>query len=291
MGHEPAGTVVEVGKGVQGFRPGDRVAVYSVTACGRCPACRRGLDYYCIDGLDRTIGNTDQLDGAYAEYVWIPFADAMLVRMPDQMSFEDATLADPLGTPLHAIRVSRFKPTDAVVVLGAGPIGLMAIQLLTISGASQIFCTEVSPQRSAVALELGADLVLNPVEEGDRLASQIAEMTGGLGADIVFECSGVPAAFRQAFDLVRPGGQVMALGVIENETPVNPFDIVVREIDLRGSLACTKHEFELALELLARGRVNTTPILSDTIALEDIEALGFRPLLSRPDLVKILVRP
>jgi threonine dehydrogenase-like Zn-dependent dehydrogenase len=291
MGHEPAGTVVEVGPDVKGFQPGDRVAVYSVTACGICPACRRGLDYYCVNGLDRTLGNTDQLDGAYADYVWIPCADAMLVKMPDQMSFEDATLADPLGTPLHAIRNSSFRPGDATAVLGAGPIGLMAIQLLRISGACKVICTEVSPQRSVIARELGADVVLNPLEEGDGLAARVAELTGGLGVDVAFECSGVPAAFRQSFDIVRPGGQVMALGVIEKETPVNPLDIVTREIDVRGSLACSKYEFELALELLAQGRVNTGPIFSDTIPLEEIEERGFRRLLSSPDVVKILVKP
>jgi (R,R)-butanediol dehydrogenase/meso-butanediol dehydrogenase/diacetyl reductase len=237
------------------------------------------------------LGSSDQLAGAYAEYVWIPYADRMLVKLPDQMPFEEATLADPLATPLHAIRNSRFKPGDMVAVLGAGPIGLLAVQLLKISGASKIICTEVSPHRSAIARELGADEVLNPIEEGETLVSQVVEMSGGLGVDVAFECSGVPTAFRQSLDFVRPAGQVMALGVIEGETPVNPLDIVVREIDLRGSLSCSKHEFELALDLLAHRRINTGSILSDTIPLDDIEERGFRRLLSSPDVVKIVVKP
>lgn len=291
MGHEPAGTVVEVGKGVEGYRAGDRVAIFGATSCGDCPACRRGLEFYCLNGLDRTIGNTDQLDGAYAEYVWLPYAEQMLISIPSDMSFEDATLADPIATPLHAIRNSAYRPGDAVAVLGAGPIGLMAIQLLKLGGAGQIICTEVSPQRAKIALQLGATRVLNPVEEGDGLAAKVAEMTGGLGVDVAFECSGVPAAFRQSFELVRPGGQVMALGVIERETSVKPLDIVIREIDLKGSLAYTKHEFELALDFLARGRVNTELIISDTISLDEIEERGFKRLLAAPDVVKILVRP
>jgi (R,R)-butanediol dehydrogenase/meso-butanediol dehydrogenase/diacetyl reductase len=291
MGHEPAGTVVEVGKGVEGHRAGDRVAIFGATSCGDCPACRRGLEFHCLNGMDRTIGNTDQLDGAYAEYLWLPFAEQMLIPIPADISFEDATLADPTATPLHAIRLSTFRPGDAVAVLGAGPIGLMAVQLLKISGAGQIICTEISPRRAGIAHQLGATRVLNPVEEAAGLAAKVAEMTGGLGVDVVFECSGVPAAFRQSFELVRPGGQVMALGVIEQETPVSPLDIVVKEIDLKGSLAYTKHEFELALELLAQGRVDTKSIISDTISLDDIEERGFRRLLSSPDVVKILVRP
>lgn len=291
MGHEPAGTLVEAGSGVDGFQPGDRVAMYGLTSCGTCPACRRGLDYYCADRTSHSLGSSDQLDGAYAEYVRIPFADRMLVKIPDQMTFEEATLADPLATPLHAIRCSRFKPGDAVAVLGAGPIGLLAVQLLKISGASQVICTEVSPQRASIAKGLGADGVLDPIEAGEALPTQIAEMTGGLGVDVAFECSGVPAAFRQALDIVRPGGQVMAVGVIEQETPVNPLDIVIKEIDLRGSLACSKYELELAVGLLAQGKVNTELMLSDTIPLDDIETRGFRRLLSSPEVVKILVKP
>jgi (R,R)-butanediol dehydrogenase/meso-butanediol dehydrogenase/diacetyl reductase len=290
MGHEPAGTLVEVGSGVEAFQPGDRVALYSLTSCGTCLACVRGLDYYCINSEDRSLGSSDQLDGAYAEYIWIPYADRMLVKIPDQISFEEATLADPLATPLHAIRCSRFKPGDAVAVLGAGPIGLLAIQLLKISGASKVICTEVSPQRAAIARALGADEVSNPIEETKALATWVAAMSGGLGVDVAFECSGAPSAFRQSLDFVRPGGQVMALGVIERETPVHPLNIVIKEIDLRGSLACSKHEFELALELLAQGRINTELILSDTVPLDDIEERGFKRLQSFPEVVKILVK-
>ncbi len=289
MGHEPTGTLIDVGSEVEGFQPGDHVALYGLAACGTCPACRRGLDYYCTNKTE--LGSSNQLDGAYAEYVRIPYADRMLVKMPDQLTFEEAALADPLATSLHAIRCSRFKPGDTVAVLGAGPIGLLAVQLLKISGASLVICTEVSPQRSTIAKELGADCVLNPVEEGEALTTRVAEMTGGMGVDIAFECAGMPAAFRQSFDVVRPGGQVMAVGVIEQETPVNPLGIVIKEIDLRGSLACNKYELELAVGLLAQGKVNTELMLSDTISLDDIEARGFRRLLSSPEVVKILVKP
>jgi (R,R)-butanediol dehydrogenase/meso-butanediol dehydrogenase/diacetyl reductase len=291
MGHEPAGTLVEIGAGVEGFQPGDRVVLYSFASCGKCPACRRGLDYYCPSRSSHGLGSSTQWDGAYAQYVWVPFAEMMLVKIPEQIGFEEATLADPLGAPLHAVRCSRFKPGDAVAVLGAGPIGLLAIQLLRASGADQIICTEISPQRAAIARRLGADCVLNPIEAGESLSARVAEMTGGLGVDIAFECAGTPAAFRQSLDLVRPGGQVMAVGVIEQETRVNPFDLVIKEIDLRGSLACSRQELKQALRLLAQGKVNTELMLSDTIPLDDIEARGFKRLTSSPEVVKILVRP
>ncbi len=291
MGHEPAGTLIEVGSEVEGFQPGDRVALYGLAACGTCPACRRGLDYYCTNKTDHSLGSSDQFDGAYAEYVRIPYADRMLVKIPDQLTFEGAALADPLATSLHAIRCSRFKPGDTVAVLGAGPIGLSAVQLLKTGGASLVICTEVSPQRSTIAKELGADCVLNPIEEGEALTTRVADMTGGMGVEIVFECAGMPAAFRQSLDVVRPGGQVMAVGVVEQEILLNPLNIVLKEIDLQGSLGCSKYELELAVGLLAQGKVNTELMLSDTIPLDDIEARGFRRLLSSPEVVKILVKP
>jgi threonine dehydrogenase-like Zn-dependent dehydrogenase len=291
MGHEPAGTLVETGAGVERFQPGDRVVLYGLVSCGKCPACLRGLDHYCTNRTEHGLGSSTQMDGAYAGYVWVPYADRMLVKIPEQITFEEATLADPFGAPLRAVRRSRFKPGDAVAVLGAGPIGLLAVQLLRASSAGQIICTEISPQRAAIAKTLGADCVLNPIEEGEALVARVAESTGGLGVDIAFECAGTPAAFRQSLDIVRPGGQVMAVGVIEQETPVNPLDIVLKEIDLRGSLACSKYELELAVGMLAQGKVNTELMLSDTIPLDDIEARGFRRLLSSPEVVKILVKP
>ena len=134
-------------------------------------------------------------------------------------------------------------------------------------------------------------MVLNPVEEGEGLAAKVAGMTGELGVDVVFECSGVPAAFQQAFGLVRPGGQIMSVGIIEQSTEIQPLDIVFHEIELKGSMMYTAHEYGLALDLLAQGRIKTDQYISDTISLDQIEEQGFKRLLSAPDVVKIMVRP
>lgn len=291
MGHEPVGTVIEVGEGVTGFRRGDRVAIFSVASCGQCDACKAGLEYYCANAFEWTMGHSPKFDGAFAEYVKIPFADDMLIRIPDHLSFNDAAIAEPVGTGLRAIRLSKFKLGDTVAVLGAGPIGLMLIQLLKISGAHQIICSEVSPYRSEIAREVGADVVLNPIEYGSSLVDRIASLTGGLGPDIVFECSGASAAFQQAFQIVRPAGQIITVGVIMQETPITPIDIILREINVQGSLGCTKQEMEMAIDLLAAGRFNTDAIISDIIPLVDIEEKGFKRLLESPEVIKILVAP
>lgn len=291
MGHECAGTVVEVGKKVEGFKPGDRVAVFGATTCGACPACRRGLSHHCEHALERAIGCSTHLDGAFAEYLYLPYLDEMVVPMPDHLTFDAAALADPLSSALRPVRLSQFRPGDSVAVLGAGPIGLMAIQVLQLGGAGQIIVSEPSPERANVARDLGADIVLNPADEGENLAARVAQLTGGLGVDVAFECSGVPAAFRQAFGLVRPGGQIMAVGIIEQETSILPMDLVFHEIELKGSMMYTRHEFNLAIGLLDSGRICTSGYISDTIPLAEIETAGFQRLLSSPDVVKILVKP
>ncbi len=291
MGHECAGTVVEVGGEVERFQPGDRVAVYGGSKCGKCPPCQRGLGPHCVEALERAVGCSTKLDGGYAEYVWLPYADPMLVKMPDHLSFEAASLADPVASALRPVRLSHFRPGDSVAVLGAGPIGLMAIQLRRLGGAGLTSATEIAPYRSTIARDLGADVVLNPVEEGEGLAAKVAGMTGELGVDVVFECSGVPAAFQQSFGLVRPGGQIMLVGITEQATEIQPLDIVFNEIELKGSMMYTAYEYGLALDLLAQGRIKTDQYISDTISLDQIEEQGFKRLLSAPDVVKIMVRP
>jgi len=215
----------------------------------------------------------------------------MLARIPDGLSFEAAALANPVATALHAVRLSAFKPGDTVLVLGAGPIGLLTIHLLALGGAAKILATEVSPQRSVAARDLGAEVILNPDEEKAELSKRVAELTEGLGADVVFECSGVPAAVEQSLEVVRPGGQIIAVGLIERETRMIPLDIVLKEICIKGSVSFSRREFEQAIDLLAQGRLNTHRIISHTITLYDIEELGFRRLLSKLDVVKILVKP
>lgn len=291
MGHEPVGTVTEVGEGVTRFREGDRVALFSVASCGQCAACKAGLELFCANAFEWTMGHSPKFNGAFAEFVKVPFAEGMLIKLPDGLSFEDAAIAEPIGTGLRAIRRSNFKPGDTVAVLGAGPIGLLLIQLLKISGARQIICSEVSPYRSEIANKVGADIVLNPIQEGDSLIDKMESLTGGLGPDIVFECSGVPVAFQQAFQIVRPAGQIITVGVIEKDTPITPIDIILKEINIQGSLGCTKQELEMVIDLLAEGKFDTNVIISDTIPLVDIEEKGFRRLLSSPEVIKVLVRP
>ncbi|MBW2370252.1 MAG: alcohol dehydrogenase catalytic domain-containing protein, partial [Deltaproteobacteria bacterium] len=208
MGHEFTGVVEQVGKKVKSHYIGDPVIILPQAACRECDCCTRGLENLCHHVLDRDVGESPERDGAYAEYVRIPWPDEMLYKLPVGVSFEEGALVEPLAIGFHAVRQSRFKPGDNVVVLGAGPIGLSAVQFLKIGGAGKIIAVEVSAERGKAAERLGADVVLDPGEEKNKLADKVTELTGGLGADVVFECAGVQAAFSGALDLVKHGGQI-----------------------------------------------------------------------------------
>jgi (R,R)-butanediol dehydrogenase/meso-butanediol dehydrogenase/diacetyl reductase len=290
MGHEAVGTVVQVGEGVKTLKAGDKVAVNGFSPCGYCVACRRGLSNACVNNLDRTIGNSDKLDGAFADYIWLPDIELMTAPMPENLSFEEGALTEPLATSVHAVRISQFQVGDTVAVAGAGPIGLLAVQALKVGGAGRIIISQSPGARRELALEFGADEAVNPRDPDNPVGEQVHKITDG-GADVVIECAGVPASFQQCINMARPGGQVILVGVNERETPVLPMKLMLGEIQLKGSLAWTHHDFRIAVDMLASGKIQTKPLLSGTISMADIEEQGFKRLKTDKSLIKVLVKP
>jgi 2-desacetyl-2-hydroxyethyl bacteriochlorophyllide A dehydrogenase len=290
MGHEATGTIVEAGSEVKTLKVGDNVAINGFTPCGECVACRRGLSNACVNNMDRTIGNSDKLDGAFADYIWLPEVDITAAKMPDNVSFEDDALTEPLATSLHAVRLSNFRVGDTAVVVGAGPIGLLAIQTLRIGGAGKIIVSQRPSAWRDLAMEMGAHDAVNPRDETTPVGEQIRAITDG-GADVVIECAGSPPAFQQSIDMCRPGGQVILVGVNERETPVIPLVLMMGEIQLKGSLAWSHHDFKIAVDMIAGGQVKTQPLLSGTIPLADIQTQGFERSKTDRNLLKLLVKP
>ena len=162
LGHEATGTIVEIGPEAKQLKVGDRVAINGFTPCGYCVACRRGLSNACVNNLERTIGNSDKLDGAFADYIWLPEIDTTAVKMPDKLSFEEGALTEPLATVVHAIRISKFQVGDTAGVVGAGPIGLLAVQALRVAGAGKIIISQRPGGRRDLAMKLGAHDAINP---------------------------------------------------------------------------------------------------------------------------------
>jgi (R,R)-butanediol dehydrogenase / meso-butanediol dehydrogenase / diacetyl reductase len=215
----------------------------------------------------------------------------MLFKLPSNVSFEDAALIEPLATSFHSLRISRFKPGDCAMVIGAGPIGLGILQFLKLGGAGKIIVLQRSPERAKIAEKMGADVVLNPEAEAHDLLDKILTHTDGIGPDIVFEAAGMPSAFRNAVNIVRPGGQVIVVGIYSNEASFNPSILVMKGADMKGSVAYDDDDFKHVIKFFEQKKINTEHFVSDIISLEDIEEMGFKRLLSGSKGIKILVKP
>src|SRR5260370_12260484 len=211
LGHEAVGTVEEAGDGVHTLRPGDRVLVSCISACGTCRFCREGRYGQCLGGGGWILGH--KIDGTQAEYVRVPFADTSTFRVPDGASDEEILmLADILPTGYEVgVLAGGVRPGDVVAVVGAGPIGLSAVTRAQLFSPSHIVAIDLSDARLEAAKHFGADVTVNNSRE-DPL-SVIKDPTGRLGADVSIEAVGVPAAFELAVKLARPCGRIANIGV------------------------------------------------------------------------------
>jgi threonine dehydrogenase-like Zn-dependent dehydrogenase len=289
QGHENVGVIAELGEGVEGFALGDRVVAGPPGNCGRCFFCVRGRQNLCVDGFANTNGLTR--DGGMADYMLVRDARQMLYPIPENVSFEDAVLTDTIATALRAISQSDLTLGDNVLVSGAGPIGLAAIQMFKLAGARHVTALEIVPAKRRLAASMGADLVIDPVAEADGLKERITALYGGVGPDIAAECAGKAQSLALSIDLVRNGGQVLNIGAGGEPLPVVPAMLAVREVGLKSSLAYGAYEARLVLDYLAAGRFHTTGLLSDVIPLEATVEKGFQRLVADRSLVKVAVKP
>lgn len=282
IGHEFAGTIAALGEGVAGWRVGERVVANDALPCMACRPCRDGL-------LDRCesmtmIGVTH--DGGMAEFVVAPAA--ALCRLPDGVTLRQGALAEPLAIALHGIRLSRLKAGDHVLVMGAGPIGLLTLQCARLAGARTATVTEVDPTRAALAARLGATAVLDPTRQHVGVA--LAEITGGYGPDVIYICTGAPDPYREAVSLVRKGGQIFVIGLCVEPVETDFMTLVLGELSIEGSFL-SRAELPAALDFIAQRRVDVEALVSHEVPLEEAVTGGFARL-ETPDsgAVKILVR-
>jgi len=268
MGHELAGEVVAVGRGVTAWRPGDRVVSPFTTSCGACFYCRTGLTSRCERGqLFGWVEKGKGLHGAQAELVRVPLADATLVRVPEGMPAETALLAgDVLATGWFGAESAGAGPGAVVAVVGCGPVGLMAVIAACELGAERVFALDALPERLALAERWGAV----PLNVRDEPAARIREATSGRGADGVVEAVGSPQATRQAFDLVRPGGTIAALGVhTETNLAIAPGEVYDRNLTYRAGRAPARSSMQRLLPLIESGRYDLGALISHRLPLSE----------------------
>lgn len=282
-GHEWVGTVVAVGPGVTTVGEGDRVVAGIAPACGECAECRAGRPDYCIVAFLGMIGR-DSLappHGGFAPRIAIAAARLVGVHVP--IDDDRAAIVEPATVALHAVDRSLPRDGELVVVQGCGPIGLLTLQCARARGAATVVAVEPSPARRALAVELGADEAITPEAARERFGRE--------GADLVFECAGVPAAVQQAVDLVRRGGRVNLVGVASGAATIAPATWLVKEVSLTASLGYLHHEFGETMDLIADGAVRVDALHDDTIGLDDLPAT-IAALADDPSrAVKVLVDP
>jgi len=287
MGHEAAGIVEAVGGAVEDFRPGGHVTFDSTVFCGRCFYCRRGLVNLC-DHREVIGVSTPEFRrmGAFAEYVTVPARIAY--SLPDDMPFAHAALIEAVSVAVHAMSMTPVALDDTVVVVGAGMIGLLALQAALVAGAGRVFVIDLDDTRLELARNLGATGTFNS-NNCDPI-SEIRTLTSGRGADIALECVGIPPSVNLAIEAVRKGGMVTLVGNVTPRVEIGLQSTVTRQIRLQGSCA-SSGEYPACISLISRDAIRVEPLLS-AVARLDEGAAWFRRLYARePGLLKVVLQP
>jgi len=266
LGHEFVGVVSEVGPGVEGHRPGDRVVCGSTLTDGTCAHCRAGRPTQCLDrGLFGYSGVYRRLDGGQAERVRVPNADRCLWQLPETVSNEAAVfVADILPTGFNAVVRGEVSSGETVVVLGCGPVGLMAV-LCAVPRAGRVIGVDGVPDRRVLAGKLGAVAVEPAAAQG-----LVAELTDGLGADVVIEAAGTAPALHAALELARGRGTVSVVGAhFERDHPLDNLTMFEKELTLRFSWGDPTSLHGELLELVEAGQLDPTPVITHTLPLAE----------------------
>ncbi len=283
LGHEFSGEITAVGEGVKGYEIGERVAADACQHCGECRYCKEGLYNICESLAFTGLMN----NGAFAEYVNVPAN--LLYKLPEGFPTEAGALIEPLAVGMHAVKKAGNLLGETVVVVGAGTIGLCTIMCAKAAGAARVIALEMSSARKAKALEVGATLVIDP-SEVDAI-EEIKKLTDGYGADVSFECIGLKKTAQVAIDAIRKAGRCVMVGIFEEPTQFNFFDIVSTEKQVIGSLAYNG-EFADVIAFIADGRLDVEPLITGKIQLKDILENGFEELVNnKEENVKIIVTP
>jgi alcohol dehydrogenase len=268
LGHEAVGTVVETGNAVENVRPGDRVLVSCISACGRCRYCREGMYGQCRSGGGWILGHL--VDGTQAELARVPFADNSLYPVPEGLDDEQVLfLSDILPTGYEVgVRNGGVRPGDVVAVVGAGPVGLAAMMTARLYGPSTIVAIDQADSRLDKATSsFGADVAVNNAV--DDPAERVMELTGGLGADVAIEAVGVPATFELCTELVRPGGRVANVGVHGHPATLHLERLWIRNVTITTGLVDT-YSTPTLLRLVAEGRLDPRPFTTHRFAKDEI---------------------
>lgn len=287
MGHEASGVIAKAGKHVQDFLEGERVTFDSTISCGKCYFCRKGQINLCDNR--RVLGvacEEHRHDGAFAEYVAVP--ERILYKLPDDVSFEQAAMVEPVSIAVHAVELTPVSLNDTAVVVGSGMIGLLLIQALRTAGCGRIIAVDIEQRKLELASQLGADDVLR----ADRVdvPEEVCKLTDNRGAELAFEVVGNTQAVNTAILSLKKGGTLTLIGNLAAHVEI-PLQVAIsRQITVQGSCASCG-EYPACLDMIANGKINVDVLISKVAPLTEGAQWFERLYKGEEGLMKVILEP
>lgn len=285
MGHEAAGVVESLGEAAALWNVGDRVAINPQIYCEDCFFCNTGTNNLCDNML--LIGSSKRkfLNGAMCEYICI--SEKQLLKLPDNVSFDEGALLDPVGNAIRVVRKGNVGIGDNVVVIGCGTIGLMILQTARLAGAAKIIAVSRSDTKKKLALETGADYYVNSDDEKQAL-NEIQTITNGKGADVVIDAAGFSGTYNFAVGCCKKGGKIVALGYNGTHLEFPITNLIFKEIQLIGSTGFAE-ESSMVLDYISNGKIKLDKIISNKFPLEQTQ-IAFESVYNGNE-IKVIINP
>lgn len=283
MGHEFAGEVVDVGRAASGrWQPGDRVTALPYIGCGACRECLIGMGHRCATARYAGLGD---LPGAYAEYMRVGSSEAL--RLPAGVDWRLGALVEPLAVGLHGVHAARLAPGDAVLVMGAGPIGQAAALWSRHLGASEVVVSDMIDERLAIAARVGATATVNAGRE-DVVGT--FKRVAGRRPDVVLECIGIPGTQQLAMNYAPAGGRIVIVGVCMAPDTILPVKALTKELQVNYVFMYRRQDFEMTIGMLDRARIDPSAMLTRSVGFEAFPE-AFESLKSDKTACKVLLEP
>ena len=283
LGHEPGGTVVEVGSNVKHLKVGDRVALEPGKTCGKCEFCRSGKYNLCPDVI---FFATPPVDGVFQEYV--AHEAALCFKLPDNVSTLEGALIEPLAVGFHAANQGNAHAGQTAVVMGAGCIGLVSMMALKAEGVSKVYVVDVMQKRLDKALELGADGVINAMEVDT--VEELMRLTDGKGCDLAIETAGTEITTRQCVHAVKKGATIVCVGYSKTGEMTLPMSLALDKEIRFETVFRYRHIYPMAIDAVAAGKVNLKGIVTDIFEFNDIQNAMDRSVADKANIVKAVVK-
>ncbi len=283
MGHEFAGEIAAIGRDVEGgWKVGDRVCAMPQLGCGICRACVAGSPHRCLNSSTRS---TNGIPGAYAEYT--PIGVNETLALPENVTFQEGALVEPLAVGLHAVKRARLIPGDDVLIVGGGPVGLSVALWCRFFGARNIIVSDLIATRAEGAGQFGATAAIDASKED--VSERFQELTGG-APTVIFDAVGVPGSMQTAIGYAPIDGHVVVVGLCMFADNFKPAEAVLKEVDISFCFVYDKADFKMTIDMLAQGRISAAALVSHTVGFNDFPD-AFEALKKPSDQIKVMLQP